>query len=455
MKIVTFKEHKTIRSTNGPFVTDLNFNPGERYIVDDFCMNQLVQGIPDALYEYSDLAPLLRREMPINWAGKRVLFWRGCGLGDELMLSAVVRYFREVLHAEPYIMCPAMHRPIWGHDLEHSDSISSHPALMPIHLDAVWRAAGRPFFDYAFFLESVTEWDADQEQENVYDRMYRLCGIDPFKVSAKYKRPYIDLTDHDRAEFGSWKKQLAEIGLNLAGGYIVVQMGPKNPIRDLPEKKSLEVLDALSGCGLQVVVVDDKPLVGPISAAMSTFPGFYSLCGMIPHIRHLFSLVNQAKLVVGPDSFVLHVAAGLDIPSISFFGPVSPESRSKYYPNHHAVWHHELCPHAPCFSFNGFPANKCPKGKEQKSCEVFEGVTGSELRWLVAQVVGTADTRGSRPDAIFEAASLIAAQREVVLQPFETPSNNGDLPQGYQDMARQVEILLDSSRVDSPNSKDP
>src|SRR6202035_2000057 len=159
MKIVTFKEQKMLRKTNDTFFEDLLFNPGERYIVDDFCQNQIYTGIPDSIHECSDLTPLLQKRMPESWVNKKVLFYRGVGLGDELMLTGVVRYFREVLHAMPYVVCPAMHRPIWTHEFEHSDSLCSHPISIPMHLDPVWRAAGKPFFDYAFFLESVSEWD--------------------------------------------------------------------------------------------------------------------------------------------------------------------------------------------------------------------------------------------------------------------------------------------------------
>lgn len=453
MKIVTFRERKTIRATNGPFVSDLNFNPGERYIVDDFAQNQIFNGIPDSIHECSDLNPLIRREMPHCWVNKKVLFYRGCGLGDELIMTAVVRYFREILHAEPYVLCPAMNRPIWGHDFEHSDSLMSHPLFTPIHLDAVYRASGRAFFDYSFFLESVSEWDTDQEQENVYDRVYRMCGIDSFKVSAKYKRPYIRLGHHDRSEYESWKSQLASVfpSLDLSSGYIVVQVGPKNPIRDLSEAKSLEVLNSLAGLGLQVVVVDDKPLVGPIAAFVASTPGFVSLCGVIPHLRLLFSLVGHAKLVIGPDSFIGHVAAGLDIPSIGIYGPISPESRSKYYPNHIPVWHNELCPYAPCFSFSGFPAHKCPRGKEQKSCEVFEGVSAKEIQAAAVELAGIR----SLPADVASVRSYLIPPQTLDGHPWPgTPSSNGDLPQGYQGMGRQVEILLDSSHAGSQSSTD-
>jgi len=415
MKVITLKTVLKQKATIYGQTYDLSFNPGERYIIDDYSYAQLYNTQKDKIWDYSDLAPYLGKVRPTDWRGKRVLFYRSRGLGDELMLTAIVRYFREVLGAETYVAVNQSHRAIWASDYGFSDSLATYPISMPIHLDSVWKAKGPSFYDYTFFIESVSEFDGDQEQPNVYDRMFELVGLDPFNIPDRYKRPYLPLSGHDKEEWQKFKVSIRNHypTLNLEGGYIVWQDNAQNAIRNIPELKKIQILQELAKTGRQVITINDKLINVPAGE-------FFSL--YFTDLRVLWSLLSNAKLVAGPDSLLIHAAEGLGVPNLGFFGPVSPDSRVRYYANHKSIWHHDTCNSSPCFHFEKeMPFHKCPRGKEQKTCEVFEGINGEEIRKLLENGAafkwgGMGRNRGLRSDASLTVASQAEDQTSAVPQ---------------------------------------
>jgi hypothetical protein len=163
MKIITFSKRVSVSTMYGPQKTEVNVNPGERLIFDDDNALSIKSnpGAASFIYELTDLNPLLK-ELPAcrDWKRRRILFYRNRGIGDQLMCSALSRYAREILGAECYQLSDRVHEPVWA----FNSYIGGMPLAVPIHLDAIWRSKGRPFFDKFFFFESVTEWFTYSEQ---------------------------------------------------------------------------------------------------------------------------------------------------------------------------------------------------------------------------------------------------------------------------------------------------
>lgn len=386
MRIITFSKKVSLLSKTGDQVSDLVCNPGERLIFNDDTALSIQQDPGSARYieTVNDLSPYLREldgRRPSHWRKKRVLFYRNRGIGDQLIASAASHFFAEMLGAECFQAVDRVHESLW----RGNPYIGGGPALMPIHLDLVYRAKDPGFVNGAFFFETISEWDSDSEQPNVYDRLFAMLGLDPARIPAKFKRPTIVLQTADLESRAHWlKKVQTALGKSLESGYIIFQVRATNKVRTLPDKlieKALQALNDYAGkLQIPVLVTDNQPFSAYVTEMIKRTPNAINLAGAIPSIRLFMSLIAGATVVLGPDSSALHIAAAFEIPSIGIWGPFSPESRALYYPRQIHLFHAEQCAQAPCFNYlPDMPVTKCPNGIAQQSCEVFEGITVDEI----------------------------------------------------------------------------
>jgi ADP-heptose:LPS heptosyltransferase len=385
MKVLTFSKKVTVHNKHAEHVAEINCNPGERLIFDNdnaLCIQQS-PGSAGYIWEVSDLDPMLEEiPRPIHWKKKRVLFYRNRGFGDQLIMSSVPRFFREVLGADSHCLADRVHEPIWA----HNPYIGGVPLSVPMHIDSVWRQKpGRPFFDGTFFIESATEWDSDSEQPNVYDRLFAMVGMDPARVPIKYKRPIFAVAPDDIERRIAWLQQTSSItNRDLSAGYIFVQLRATNKVRSIPPKLADMLLGALEEIaakkGLTAILADNQPLTSDLAQEVAKLRHVVNVTATIPNIRLFGTILGGAMLVVGPDSVALHFAAAFETPAVGIWGPFSPESRCKYYPNQTHLFHPEMCDSAPCYNYLAeLPLSKCPWGTKQETCEVYEGIKYEEL----------------------------------------------------------------------------
>jgi ADP-heptose:LPS heptosyltransferase len=310
-----------------------------------------------------------------------VLFYRNRGIGDQLICSSLSRFFREILGAEAFQLSDRVHEPLWA----YNPYIGNVPLSVPMHLDPVWRAKGRPFFDAAYFFESATEWDNDSEQPNVYDRLFGMAGMEPSRVPAKFKRPIFSLQPDDINRRIDWLQRVgAAMRKDLTSGYIFLQIQATNKGRSLPASLTEKILTATEELaakrGLPILCASNTPFPPEIAALITKTPSALNVATTINNLRLFGSIVGGASLVLGPDSSALHFAAAFEVPALGFWGPFSPESRTRYYPNQIHLHHPELCPACPCYNYlPELPIMKCPRGMQQTSCEVYEGITEKEI----------------------------------------------------------------------------
>jgi Glycosyltransferase family 9 (heptosyltransferase) len=386
MRIITFSRRVTVQTICAGHHADIPCNGGERLIFDDDNALSIQQDPGSARYidSVSDLAPYLTEmqgRRPANWRKTRVLFFRNRGLGDQLIASAASRFFSEMLGAHCHQAADRVHEPLWlGNPF-----IGGAAFLMPLHLDTVYRAKGPAFVSGSFFLESVSEWDSDSEQANVYDRMFGMLGLDPGRVAAKFKRPTLMLHKSDLDLRDAWLQKVgAALNKRLDNGYLFFQFAATNKVRSLPipviEKALYALNEYAEKVQLPILVTDNKPLSAEIAEMVKRASMAVNLATAINSVRLLLSLVAGATVVIGPDSSALHIAAAFEIPAIGIWGPFSPESRTRYYPRQIHLFHAEQCPHAPCFNYlPDLPVAKCPDGLNQQHCAVFDGISPEEI----------------------------------------------------------------------------
>jgi ADP-heptose:LPS heptosyltransferase len=386
MRIITFSKRVTVTTKTPHYTAEIPCNPGERLVFDDDNALSIQQDAGSARYihEVSDLTPYVQEmnsRRPSHWRNKRVLFYRNRGIGDQLIASAASRFFTEMLGAQCFQASDRVHEPLWI----SNPFIGGAAISMPMNLDVIYRARGAGFVAGAFFLESISEWDSDGEQSNVYDRLFGILGLDPGRVAAKFKRPTLILQKQDIEFRDKWLRQLTQaVNRSCENGYIFFQVRGTNKVRSLPDPVIEKALFALNEYAeklqIPIFVADNKPFSPAICDMLKRTKMALNIAGAINHIRLFVSLIAGATTVLGPDSSATHIAAAFEIPCVGIWGPFSPESRTAYYPRQIHIFHPEQCANAPCFNYlPDLPVAKCPDGIRQQHCAVFDAVTPEEI----------------------------------------------------------------------------
>jgi len=114
-----------------------------------------------------------------------------------------------------------------------------------------------------------------------------------------------------------------------------------------------QVAKFLSELGLGTVVVggQDDRLAGDIIAGNSGL----NLAGMTT-LPETAAIIARSCLMLSGDSGVLHIAAGLEVPTVSLFGPSSEKKWAPHGERHLVLNHHLPC--SPCAKYGTLPP--CP-----------------------------------------------------------------------------------------------
>jgi ADP-heptose:LPS heptosyltransferase len=123
------------------------------------------------------------------------------------------------------------------------------------------------------------------------------------RIQVDNYRTRVYLSEHELAD-----------GRSLLGAsarpVLAFNMLSKEPVKNWPLDLWLELLDKLSGHFDLVHLGNDKE---PLIPYVRRFAGRLSL-------RQSMAVLKQARFYVGPDSFLMHAANGLDVPSVIIFG---------------------------------------------------------------------------------------------------------------------------------------
>jgi heptosyltransferase-2 len=135
--------------------------------------------------------------------------------------------------------------------------------------------------------------------------------------------------------------------------------------RRWPAERFAEVADALVEQGLAVAVVagpGEEALAERVRAAMSAPAG---LLAGIPGPRALAATIQGARLFVGNDSGVMHLAAAVGVPCVGVFGLTNHHAWGPYPPEHHRTVRLELAC-SPCL-YSAFQLGT-PQGCAARTC---------------------------------------------------------------------------------------
>lgn len=130
-----------------------------------------------------------------------------------------------------------------------------------------------------------------------------------------------------------------------APGAVVLHPGAASGATRWPAARYSAVARALTALGQRVVITGDpeERHLGRVVAQMANLPRDAVLAGRTD-LRQLAALVANARLVVCGDTGVAHLATAYRTPSVSLFGPVSPQlwGPPPERPWHTVLWTGEL-----------------------------------------------------------------------------------------------------------------
>lgn len=342
--------------------------PGVRYVVPAGIARRYAMALLERGHEYtqSSFNSYLRPYGGADLNGKRLAVFRHSAFGDQLMTTAVVYYLKEKFpQAKIDVYCSPTVLEIWN-----GLQVEAMPA--PMHFEALRG------YDWHLFYDQMLEENREHDQACAYDDMFAFAGLRD--VPAEAKRPRVLSREEDGDEIES-PRFFAAV---RARQYLVYQLSAANQNRTYPYEHARQFIESFLNAfrGWDVVVVGKTNSVFSAEILGRMDSRVRCLVNQLASFRSLIPIVENAGLVVCPDSSIGHLAAAFPkVPVISLWGLFAPDDRAKYYPNHHPLFPKHVCPFAPCHNHEAMlPQALCAKASnasegEQNWCNVLRAIT--------------------------------------------------------------------------------
>jgi heptosyltransferase II len=291
------------------------------------------------------------------WRGP-VLVIRLSSLGDVVLTSGPLRLLRE---RRPDLRIELLTRrrfaPVWegsrlidglvledGHTPEESESrlgaAARNPAAPALVLD--WQGGRRGRRAATRHARGVPVVGA--RRAALHRRLLVLCGLripapEPFalrlarSITGTGVAPEL-VVPEVRADAGlreAIRAQLRALG-DPAGGWAVLAPGASRRMKAVPAVLAAAIAAELRAMGMGIVelvapVAPDAPAAHEEHVQL---PGRFEAAGdrvgrFTGPLREVIALLAEARLFVGSDSGILHIATGVGTPAVGLFGPTAPE----------------------------------------------------------------------------------------------------------------------------------
>ena len=311
---------------------------------------------------------------------------RSRGIGDLLFLSGPLSYLYHMSGGTAKFYLKSL--------VDRGTILHNHPALhikTPLYGPTLYDTL--PLYDYHWFVESVTEFNEDREQPNVYDVLYRQLGFDPKAIDPIYKRPSVGFDESDARGLHSFFQAIwseKQIDLRSEPYYVVAPFSHGvirtasytmwlNLIQELSNKHPVAIIGSLRH-ELPDTDMSAGEFVQRLRTMSQQSSKIINLISDIP-LRSILGIISKSRCVFSLDSAPLYMAQACRVPAISIWGPHSPHVRIGYDKAYMDLAIHETsaCPNSPCFAYSGFPKTKCPDLEAQKICAVLANVNVNSI----------------------------------------------------------------------------
>jgi ADP-heptose:LPS heptosyltransferase len=316
------------------------------------------------------LVPRAPKRQPAATPGS-VLFIRPGGIGDAVLLLPAVlqlsRYFpqccievlAETRNAAVFALCPAVKR-VYKYD-QPTDLLRVLSRYYDLVIDseqwhrlsAVVARLIRSRMKIGFatnersrmFTAPVFYGQQDHEILS-FLRLLKPLGIDNLSVDPA---PWLQIPPQVNLP--------PELKLPLDPPFVVLFPGASIVERQWGAEAFAALAERLNEAGYSVVLVGAAPDVAAGEVIQRRLPGAINLIARTSLLQTA-AVLNKAVLLVSGDSGVLHLAAGLGVPTLSLFGPGIAAKWAPVGARHCVIDHHLDC--SPCTQFGTTPP--CPIG---------------------------------------------------------------------------------------------
>jgi ADP-heptose:LPS heptosyltransferase len=178
--------------------------------------------------------------------------------------------------------------------------ITPHPEL--IHLDPHIDTINQPETFYSF---DSTYWELivrKEKSQNIIEHNLLRLGLNNYEYKAAY---YLSEEEKD------WAKQEST---QFDKPILAICTKSKETVKNWPEANWLELIQNLKDKFSIIQLGDDKE---------PFFQGTHRYAGKLS-MRESAAILSKANYFIGPDSLLMHIANGLDIPSTIIFGGSRP-----------------------------------------------------------------------------------------------------------------------------------
>ena len=132
-----------------------------------------------------------------------------------------------------------------------------------------------------------------------------------------------------------------------------IQVRGLSPLRTYPSDLMAEVMRSLVRGGYEVHLMGLEEDCNAPSAP----PLLYNDCGRTTSFGETVALVQQMQAMICPDSFLMHLAGSMSIPTVAIFSTIAPRLRISSYRS--VVG---LIPDIPCAPCSAIDDENCPIG---------------------------------------------------------------------------------------------
>lgn len=123
-----------------------------------------------------------------------------------------------------------------------------------------------------------------------------------------------------------WGRRLGELNLKEIANYVIIHPNPKFRYKMWDSAKWVELISWLRQQDIEVLLTggaDPSEAAYVQDIATNVAEGCRSLAGQLS-LAETAELLKHARLFVGPDTAVTHLAAAIGVPTIALFGPSNP-----------------------------------------------------------------------------------------------------------------------------------
>lgn len=377
MNLITFSEPISIAFKKSSGGVTQTFEAGRTYLLANAQVERLMrdQNVSSRTYKISRVdTRIVNAHQAAFRKGQRILIYNGSGgFGDQVLTWPVARFLAKQGLQVHVLTDPGNNVCWWGFDF--AKTVQTIPIL--------WESV--KMFDHFAHWEAVVNMDEHSDQEHPIDMMLQKIGYNPDDVPAEDKcvRPVFT-----PSELGTLKLYL-QSGKRIG----LYQLSSANPVRCLTPNDSvfnlIKIAEAFPDmhwlCLYDEFVPPEYKSTLEAEVAKRELKNVELFCA--PNLRELWALTEYVSVVISPDSMMAHIAGAFGTPCVGLWGPISPQTRVKYYKNHFPIWHKEFCPHAPCFAYsNTFPKHCPPRPAQRNTCDVLAGISPDEIISAVKQI---------------------------------------------------------------------